>query len=234
MKNGGGQGDGGSAEAQGEPNAKNDGPDQSAGAGKQAGDQSGGQGGRDDRGQPGKGGEKGGTGDAQDGGQPPRAGDGNAGGGSRSGDGAWGGGDGSARNDRDALAGDQEKREIDWGNEDLRHARNAADLAVEHLRDSVEAGRSDMLEQLGWTPEQARAFVERWQAMRRMADSDDPRQRGEFERAVRSLGLRPAGVRSSRDAPADVKGGQAEGRRSRPPSEYRDQVRAYLQGTSGE
>lgn len=91
-----------------------------------------------------------------------------------------------------------------------------------------------MLDALGWTREQAQAFIDRWRAMRRLADSDDPRQRGEFERAVRSLGLRPGGVRSSRDVPTDVKGGQAEGRRSRPPSEYRDQVRAYLQGTSGE
>ncbi|MFM7033736.1 MAG: hypothetical protein ACKOYJ_00875 [Planctomycetia bacterium] len=132
------------------------------------------------------------------------------------------------------MEGDQDKRELEWGDEDVAHARNAADLAVEHLRDSVEAGRSDVLRELGWTPEQARAFIERWQAMRRLADSPDQRKRGEFERAVRSLGLRPGGTRSSRDLPSDVKGGQAEGRRSRPPSEYREQVRAYLQGTGGE
>ena len=70
--------------------------------------------------------------------------------------------------------------------------------------------------------------------MRRLADSDDPRQRGEFERAVRSLGLRPSGVQSSRDVPADAKGGQAEGRRSRPPASYREQFEAYLRGTTGE
>jgi hypothetical protein len=34
--------------------------------------------------------------------------------------------------------------------------------------------------------------------------------------------------------PTDVKGGQAEGRRSRPPGSYRDQLKAYLQGTGGE
>ena len=123
---------------------------------------------------------------------------------------------------------------MEWGDEDLSHARNAADLAVEHLQDSVAAGENDVLDALGWTADQAQAFIDRWQAMRRLADSDDPRQRGEFERAVRSLGLRPGGVRSSRDVPSDVQGGQAEGRRSRPPSEYREQVRAYLQGTSSE
>jgi len=107
-------------------------------------------------------------------------------------------------------------------------------LALEHLRKSLDAGRSDVLDQLGWTADQARAFLDRWEAMKRMAGSSDPRQRVEFEKTVRSLGLRPGGVRNTRDVPADVKGGQAEGRRSRPPSDYRDQVKAYLQGTSGE
>jgi hypothetical protein len=97
----------------------------------------------------------------------------------------------------------------------------------------VNAGRTDVLDELGWTPEQARAFIDRWEAMRRLEGSQDPRERGEFERAVRSLGLRPDGVRASRDVPADAKGGQAEGRRSRPPAEYREQVEAYLRGTGG-
>jgi hypothetical protein len=115
----------------------------------------------------------------------------------------------------------------------VAHARNAADLAIEHLRDSVNAGRTDVLDELGWTPEQARAFLDRWQSMRRLAESGDSRERREFDRAVRSLGLRPDGVRAGRDVPADSKGGQAEGRRSRPPAAYREQVEAYLRGTGG-
>ncbi len=90
-----------------------------------------------------------------------------------------------------------------------------------------------MLDELGWTQDQARAFLERWEAMRRLAESGDPQKRGEFEQAVRSLGLRPGGVRTSRGAPADAKGGQAEGRRGRPPAAYREQVEAYLRGTGG-
>ncbi len=91
-----------------------------------------------------------------------------------------------------------------------------------------------MLDDLGWTPEQARAFLDRWEQMKRMAASDKPRERAEFERALQSLGLRPDGVQNSRSVPTDVKGGQAEGRRSRPPSDYREQFKAFLRGTSGE
>ena len=123
---------------------------------------------------------------------------------------------------------------MEWGEQDLAHARNAADLAIEHLRQAVESGDDSVLDDLGWSPQQARDFLARWEAMRRMARSGDQRQRGEFEQAVRSLGLRPAGVRSSREVPADVKGGQAEGRRSRPPSDYREQFKAFLQGAAAE
>jgi hypothetical protein len=123
---------------------------------------------------------------------------------------------------------------MEWTDQDHAHARNAADTAIEHLRESLAAGRRDVLDALGWTPEQARAFLDRWQALRRMAGSSDPRERGAYERTLRSLGLRPDGVRSSRDVPADAPGGQAEGRRSRPPASYREQFRAYLQGTAGE
>jgi hypothetical protein len=123
---------------------------------------------------------------------------------------------------------------MEWGAQELDHAKNAADLAIEHLRRSLQSGRTDVLDELGWTRDQARAFLERWESMRALADSPDPRKRGEFERTLQSLGLRPTGVQSSRDVPADVKGGQAEGRRSRPPSDYRERFKAFLQGTSGE
>ncbi|MBU6309667.1 MAG: hypothetical protein KJS77_07985 [Planctomycetes bacterium] len=123
---------------------------------------------------------------------------------------------------------------MEWGEQDLAHARNAADLAIEHLKNAVDSGDAEVLDELGWTPEQARAFLTRWEALRRMARSGDPRARGEFDQAVKSLGLRPTGVRSDRDVPADVKGGQAEGRRSRPPNDYREQFKAFMQGTSVE
>jgi uncharacterized low-complexity protein len=149
-------------------------------------------------------------------------------------DGSGGWADGTPGQQGTAPPDGPPARETEWGEQDLAHARNAADLAIEHLRKDVDAGRSEVLDQLGWTREQARAFLDRWESMRRTAESDDPRRRGEFERALRSLGLRPNRVRTTRDVPADVKGGQAEGRRTRPPSEYREQFKAYTQGTTEE
>jgi hypothetical protein len=133
-----------------------------------------------------------------------------------------------------AAQGTAASRETEWGAQDLENARNATDLALEHLRNTVDSGRSDVLDELGWTRDQARAFLDRWEAMRRQSESSDVRKSGEFERVLRSLGLRPAGAQNSRDVPADASGGQAEGRRSRPPSDYRERFKAFLQGTSGE
>jgi hypothetical protein len=153
---------------------------------------------------------------------------------SETGSGGWAGGNGPNQSGKPPADGPAPAKPTEWGEQDLANARNAANLAVEHLRNAVESGRTDVLDQLGWTREQARAFLDRWEKMQSQADRGDPVQRGEFERAVRSLGLRPDGVRSSRDVPADVKGGQSEGRRSRPPSDYREQFKAYTQGTAGE
>jgi hypothetical protein len=153
---------------------------------------------------------------------------------SPTGSGGWSNGDRQPPLSGDAASDPPASRETEFVEQEAARARNAADLAIKHLRDSLAEGRSDVLGRLGWTEDQARGFLARWEALRRLAGSDNPRDRGEFEQAVRSLGLRPDGMRTSRDVPADVKGGQAEGRRSRPPSEYRDQVKAYLQGTSTE
>ena len=153
---------------------------------------------------------------------------------SPTGSGGWSNGDGPAPDQAPRRDGEAPKTEAEWGDQDTAHARNAADLAVRALKDDLDKGRTELLDELGWTRDQARAFLQRWEAMRALEKSNDPVKRSEFDRAVRSLGLRPDGARSSRDVPADVKGGQAEGRRSRPPSEYREQFKAYTQGTSAE
>ena len=131
------------------------------------------------------------------------------------------------------MAGEPlERREMEWNAQSADQARNAANLAIEHLRRSLAEGRDDVLDDLGWTRDQALAFLRRWEAMQQMAQSDDPGQRTQFDRAVLSLGLRPDGIQRSRDLPADARGGQAEGRRTRPPTDYREQFKAFMQGTS--
>ncbi|NBV44882.1 MAG: hypothetical protein EBR86_04405 [Planctomycetia bacterium] len=150
------------------------------------------------------------------------------------GKGGWARSDGAADPQQGPGAGEGPTAQTEWGDQDTAHARNAADLAIEHLRRSLDKGDKSVLDSLGWTKDEARAFLERWETLRRQADAGDPVKRRDFERTLQSLGLRGGDVRSNRDVPADVKGGQAEGRRSRPPSEYRERFKAYTQGTTSE
>ena len=91
-----------------------------------------------------------------------------------------------------------------------------------------------MLDSLGWTREQAQAFLERWDRMAEAAKEGGPRKQQDFDRAVRSLGLTPQGVRRNGETIEESRGGQAEGRRSQPPVEYREQFKAFSQGVRPE
>jgi len=151
------------------------------------------------------------------------------------GSGGWAGGDSAKRPEGQPLPdGPAPSKETEWGEQNLTNARNATNLALDYLRKAVESGDTAVLDRLGWTADEARAFLDRWQKMRQFSESADPVERSQFEQTMRSLGLRPDGVRSSRDVPSDARGGQAEGRRSRPPADYQEQFKAYTQGTSGE
>ena len=190
-------------------------------------------------GQPG-GGQPGDQANPQSAGQP---GDGNQSGDNAAGSGAAGGtpagstagGGGGGRDGGDQSAdrqedGDASQKPLEWERQDLSTVRRAADLALEHLRDSVRSGDDEVLDELGWNREQAEAFLSRWEAMRQAAVTGAAGER-EFEQTLRSLGLRPEGVRSAGQVPTGQRGPQAESRRTRPPLDYRERFKAYLKGT---
>jgi hypothetical protein len=66
--------------------------------------------------------------------------------------------------------------------------------------------------------------------MRQAEATGDAGER-EFKETLRSLGLRPDGVRSSGQVPTGQRGPQAESRRTKPPLDYRERFKAYLKGT---
>ncbi len=123
-----------------------------------------------------------------------------------------------------------ESKPLEWQKPELAAVRRATDLALNHLRDSVRSGDEEMLEELGWSREQAEAFLARWQAMQQAATRGADEQR-EYDSALQSLGLRPGGVRTSRRLSPDRTGTQLESRRTQPPLEYRERFKAFQKGT---
>ena len=51
----------------------------------------------------------------------------------------------------------------------LDYARRQTDLALEHLRDQVAKDRTELLDRLGWTKDDAQRFLDRWEQMKQAA-----------------------------------------------------------------
>ena len=118
----------------------------------------------------------------------------------------------------------------------LDYARKQTDLVLEKLADQLNRKRVDreLLDQLGWSEEDLRRFVARWQQRMRAAQAETPTAdpaRRELDEALRSLGLRPGPLRQS-DQPQDQMRDLREGYRGSVPLEYRERLRAYSEGVS--
>jgi hypothetical protein len=118
----------------------------------------------------------------------------------------------------------------------LEYARKQTDLVLEKLADRLKNKEVDdrLLEDLGWSEEDLRQFIERWQSRKEAAQQQDETgeaARRELDEALRSLGLRRGPLQQARvkeDSLRDLR----EGYRGPVPLEYRERLRAYSEGVS--
>ncbi|MBU4271160.1 MAG: hypothetical protein KKA28_04775 [Planctomycetes bacterium] len=119
----------------------------------------------------------------------------------------------------------------------LDYAGRQTALALEHLRDQVAKEKPELLERLGWTKDDARRFLARWEEMRRSAEEKGAAgetARKRFDDALKSLGLRPRGTELKRGGVETEKSEtQRDAARFAPPPDWADQFRAYTRGISG-
>lgn len=120
----------------------------------------------------------------------------------------------------------------------LEYSRKATDLALQHLKDQLRKnpGDPELLKKLGWTRDEAKQFIQRWETMRKQAQTPDARgaqARRELDETLKSLGLRPkASTLQGNAARTDKSQGYKESRKSTPPPQYIEQYKAYTQGTA--
>jgi hypothetical protein len=118
----------------------------------------------------------------------------------------------------------------------LEYARKQTDLVLDKLADQLNSKEVDdeLLEDLGWTEEDMRRFVERWKQRKDAASRNDRASESaqrELDEALRSLGLRPGTLQQSiqkDDRQRDLR----EGFRGPVPAKYRDQLQKYNRGIS--
>ncbi|MBQ8285709.1 MAG: hypothetical protein IJZ10_05350 [Thermoguttaceae bacterium] len=124
----------------------------------------------------------------------------------------------------------------------LQYAEAATNLVLDYLDDVLkEKADRRILDKLGWTDEQLRAFLERWKAMKAAAESGDENAKVEYLQALENLGL------DAPDAsePLDATRGRApddrrrrrndavrEDRRTQTPNALDERVRAFNRGVS--
>ena len=153
------------------------------------------------------------------------------------GGGAEGAGDGSKTGDGvgNDNTGEVDDNELGGDDPNLEYTRKATDLVLEYLRDQENKQDKELLERLGWTPEQMRKFSNRWNKLHREArrgGNEGQEGQRELQDALRSLGLHPGRDRIRRGTSRDDKNSKVRdtGTRSLPPDEYLEQYRAYLEG----
>ena len=108
------------------------------------------------------------------------------------------------------------------------YAEKATDLALRYLKDQQDNPDRALLDDLGWTADELRQFIERWDRLKQQS-AQDPTAQSELLERLESLGLQSPNNRLRRDnVKHDPHGGLNDtANRSRPPTEYLDQLRAF-------
>ncbi len=124
----------------------------------------------------------------------------------------------------------------------LQYAEAATNLVLDYLDDVLkEKVDRRILDELGWTEEQLRAFLERWKAMKAAAEAGDESAKVEYLQALENLGLDAPDASEPVDAtrfraPDDRRRRRndvvREDRRTKTPDALDERVRAFNRGVS--
>ena len=118
----------------------------------------------------------------------------------------------------------------------LDYARRETELILNKLADMLNRKKVDpeLLDQLGWTPNELKQFVDRWKSRKEEANqsASDSAANDFWNNALRSLGFKPdspgKGTLQRDDTLRDVR----DAPRVPPPPEFEQRLRAYNQGVS--
>jgi hypothetical protein len=120
----------------------------------------------------------------------------------------------------------------------LEFARKQTNLALEHLKDQLDKDRRDLLQRLGWSPDDARRFLAKWEKMQQATADKGPQGKAaqkQLDDALRALGLRWRGTELRGGGTSrDKLGGLRENARFKPPAEWAEQVGDYHRTVAGE
>lgn len=114
----------------------------------------------------------------------------------------------------------------------LEYSRKTTDMVIDYLKDLESRPNPELLKELGWTPDELKQFIDRWQSLKRGAADEAGRR--ELDESLRSLGLRsPESKLRQRRVRSDQQRGLSEsGDVSQPPAAYRELFDAFKKGAA--
>jgi len=115
----------------------------------------------------------------------------------------------------------------------LEYAKKATDMVLDELKHQ-DSPDQELLDELGWSKDDFARFMQRWNQMKRAANSEDAAAKQDLNDALRSLGLSQGEDTTRRVQPRDAAaaGGSSDTQRGSPPPSFMEQYRAYLKGAS--
>ena len=143
-----------------------------------------------------------------------------------------GGGEGDSRDQGDS--GEEQGGQTDADEANLEYARKQTELVLNRLAEQLAKRDVDreLLDKLGWSEEDLRRLVERWNLRKEQATQGDPTGGSQLDDALRSLGLQPGGP----GVMGEIKNDQLRDLNQRsgtaPPPALRDRLRSYNRGGS--
>jgi collagen type III alpha len=134
----------------------------------------------------------------------------------------------------DKAPSDRDWKVADGDTANLEYAQQATDLVIDYLKDQRDQPDPELLRDLGWSVDELRSFIDRWETLKKSAREGTPAEQKNLADSLRSLGLRsPAdSARRERTSSDRLRGLQESGIDSAPPAAYRDAFRAFKKGTA--
>jgi hypothetical protein len=115
---------------------------------------------------------------------------------------------------------------------DEKFAKSQVDMALRHLKDETNKQKSDLLDRLGWTPDEARKFAENIEKLRDSAKQPGSEGQKTYQEFLKDLGLRPHGTRIEGAKTKDDFRGVRDAPQMEPPAEWDEISREYSKATA--
>ncbi len=130
---------------------------------------------------------------------------------------------------QDSTGEPGEGTEIGGDEANLDYAREQTELVLEELEEQLREREVDrkLLDKLGWTEQDLKRFVERWQSRRQKAAERGSQGSADLDRALRNLGLNPNGAKATRTISDDKLRDLRERARQAIPPRLRQATEAY-------